>query len=73
LPKPYTPPHPHQHLSGSRGLPLEDQLYLGGDLVALIWHHKLWWLVPVLLALVVLGLLIVVQATPLGPLIYPVI
>jgi hypothetical protein len=51
--------------------PLDDQLALSRDLVGLIWQHKLWWLVPVLLALLVLSLLLVLQATPLGPLLYP--
>jgi hypothetical protein len=42
------------------------------DLVRLIWQHKLWWVIPLLLALVVLGLLLVLESTPVGPLLYPV-
>jgi hypothetical protein len=49
----------------------DDQLSVGRDLVGLIWHHKLWWAVPILLALLVLSLLLVLQATPVGPLLYP--
>jgi hypothetical protein len=49
----------------------DDQLALSRDLVGLIWQHKLWWALPVLLALLVLSLLLVLQATPLGPLLYP--
>jgi len=40
--------------------------------VHLVWSHRLWWMVPLLLALLVLGLLLTLQATPVGPLIYPV-
>lgn len=40
-------------------------------MMGLIWHHRLWWIIPVVLALVVLGLLLVVEATPVGPLLYP--
>jgi hypothetical protein len=48
----------------------------GGALVtalaAMVWQRKLWWMVPLLLALVLVGsLLFLAQATPLGPLIYP--
>jgi hypothetical protein len=42
------------------------------DVVRLIWMHKLWWMVPLLLALLVLGLLVMLEATPIGPLLYPV-
>jgi hypothetical protein len=44
---------------------------LSRDLVGLIWQHKLWWAVPVLVALLLLSLLLVLQATPVGPLLYP--
>ena len=40
---------------------------LGADLARLIWKHKLWWAVPLLLALLVL------EATPVGPLLYPLL
>jgi hypothetical protein len=49
----------------------DDQLAVGRDLIGLVWHHRLWWAVPVLLALLILSLLLVLQATPLGPLLYP--
>jgi hypothetical protein len=58
----------------SRGgdLYLDDRVAVAGDVVRLIWQHKLWWLIPMLLALVVLGALLVLEATPVGPLLYPV-
>jgi hypothetical protein len=34
-------------------------------------HSKKWWLLPILLALLLLGLLVVLSGTGLGPFIYP--
>ena len=34
-------------------------------------HNKKWWLLPLLLALLLLGLLVVLSGTGLTPLIYP--
>jgi hypothetical protein len=55
----------------SIGAGLDDQLALSRDLLGLIWQHKLWWLVPVVVALLVLSALLVLEATPVGPLLYP--
>jgi hypothetical protein len=49
-----------------------DRMSVSSDLVSLVWHHKLWWMVPLLLALIVLAALVVLEATPIGPLLYPV-
>ena len=49
-----------------------DRLSVSADLIDLVWRHKLWWMVPLLLAMVVLGALVVLEATPIGPLLYPV-
>jgi hypothetical protein len=49
-----------------------DRLVVLADVVRLIWMHKLWWMVPLLLALLVLGVLVMLEATPIGPLLYPV-
>jgi len=51
---------------------VSDRLSVSGDLVYLVWRHKLWWMVPLLIALIVLAALIVLEATPIGPLLYPV-
>jgi hypothetical protein len=59
---------PRRHL----GLQLADRLSVSSDLVYLVWRHKLWWMVPLLLAMVVLAVLVVLEATPIGPLLYPV-
>jgi hypothetical protein len=54
------------------GLQVADRASVSGDLINLVWHHKLWWMLPLLLALVVLAALVVLEATPIGPLLYPV-
>ena len=56
----------------SVGLELADRLAVSTDLIHLVWRHKLWWMLPLLLALVVLAALVVLEATPIGPLLYPV-
>ncbi|HEY2595564.1 MAG TPA: DUF5989 family protein [Chloroflexota bacterium] len=54
------------------GLQVADRASVSGDLVNLVWQHKLWWMLPLLLALVILAALVVLEATPIGPLLYPV-
>ena len=54
------------------GVQVADRLSVSADLITLVWRHKLWWMVPLLLALVVLAALVVLEATPIGPLLYPV-
>ena len=54
------------------GLQVADRLAVSGDLVYLVWRHKLWWMAPLLVALVLLAVLVVLEATPIGPLLYPV-
>lgn len=49
----------------------DDQFALTRDVVELIWQHKLWWIVPVVVALLLLSVLVVLEATPVGPLLYP--
>ncbi len=43
-----------------------------GALVTMIWQHRLWWMLPLLIALLFLGVLMLLQATPIAPIIYPV-
>jgi uncharacterized membrane protein len=50
---------------------LSDNAGALGDLVLLVWQRKLWWLVPLLIALVLLAGLLILEATPVGPLVYP--
>jgi hypothetical protein len=35
-------------------------------------HNKKWWLLPILLALLLLGALVVLSSTALAPFIYPI-
>jgi hypothetical protein len=41
------------------------------ELVELIMHNKKWWLVPVIIVLLVIGLLVAVGSTALAPYLYP--
>jgi hypothetical protein len=42
------------------------------DMVRFLWKEKMWWLIPAIVVLVVLGILLVVlESSPLGFLIYP--
>ena len=44
---------------------------VAGEVMAFFWARKLWWLLPMVAMLLVLSVLIIVaQATPLGPFIY---
>jgi hypothetical protein len=51
---------------------VSDRVAVSSDLVYLIWRHKLWWMVPLVLAMVVLAALVALETTPIGPLLYPV-
>jgi len=43
-----------------------------GELLGFLWARKLWWMIPMFIVLVLLGVLLVfVQSSPLAPLIYP--
>jgi Family of unknown function (DUF5989) len=61
-------PRPRRNL----GNQVADRVSVSSDLVYLVWRHKLWWMVPLLLAFIVLAALVVLEATPIGPLLYPV-
>lgn len=40
------------------------------DLGAFLWHNKSWWLMPVVLALALLGVMIVMAGSAAAPFIY---
>jgi hypothetical protein len=43
-----------------------------GEIFVFLWKRKLWWLIPLVVILLMFGLLILlVSASGLGPLIYP--
>jgi hypothetical protein len=44
---------------------------IAGELLAFLWEQKLWWLIPMVLVLLVLGLLLVfAQSSAIAPFIY---
>jgi hypothetical protein len=50
---------------------LRSRLGILGELFAFLWAAKMWWLIPMLIALIVFALLIVLgTASGGGPLIY---
>jgi hypothetical protein len=47
------------------------RLGIMGELLQFLWERKLWWLMPMILTLMLLGLLIVfTQGTAVAPFIY---
>ena len=36
-----------------------------------VWYNKAWWLIPIIVVLLLVGLLLVLGATSLAPFIYP--
>lgn len=48
-----------------------DRVAAFGDLVEFIWRRKLWWLVPLVLALVLMSALALLGSNPILAPIYP--
>ncbi len=45
-----------------------------GELIAFLWKRKRWWLIPMIIALLIFGVLIILGATGvLSPFIYSLI
>lgn len=44
---------------------------LARELVQFLSENKKWWLAPIFLALALVGLLVILSASPLAPFIYP--
>ena len=42
-----------------------------GELARMVWTRRLWWAVPALITLLVVGGLVLVTASPVAPLFYP--
>jgi len=50
---------------------LGTRLGVLGELFSYLWQRRLWWLIPMLVVLIlVVGLLIFAQGSPLAPFIY---
>ncbi len=42
-----------------------------GEFLTYLWRRKLWWLIPLAMAIVLVGILLVIgQASSVGPFIY---
>lgn len=41
------------------------------EFAAFLRHNRKWWLIPILVVLLVLGVLVVLSATAAGPFLYP--
>lgn len=50
---------------------MADKVGIVGELLAFLWHRKMWWMLPLVTTLVLLGLLIAFgSSTGVGPFIY---
>ncbi len=46
-------------------------LYLGKEMTRFLWKKKLWWLAPIIVLLIVVGLLLIFgQSSVLSPFVY---
>jgi len=44
---------------------------IGGELLSFFWKEKLWWMIPMVVVLLLLGILIIfAQSAPAAPFIY---
>jgi len=41
------------------------------ELIAFLGHNKKWWLAPILIVMLLVGVLLVLSTTALAPFIYP--
>jgi len=47
------------------------RLGIAGELLAFLWERKMWWMIPMVLVLLVVGgLIVTAQSTAIGPFIY---
>jgi len=46
---------------------------LPGEMWQWLRHNKKWWLLPIILVLLLLGLIVLAGSTGLGPFIYPLL
>lgn len=61
------PPHDRERLPG----PEERNVGLIREMWELIRHNKKWWLAPIILALLAIGVLAVLGSSSLAPFLYP--
>lgn len=52
--------------------PFFERIKIINELLSFLWQQKLWWLVPMILVFLLVGILIIfVGSSPLAPIIYP--
>ena len=50
---------------------LFNRVSIAGELLAFFWQHKWWWLTPMILALLFVGVLVIfAQSSAIAPFIY---
>lgn len=50
---------------------LDFRLGVVGELFTFLWHERLWWMVPCIVTLVIIGaLLVFAQTSPIIPFLY---
>ena len=48
-----------------------NRMAIAGELLAFFWQHKWWWLTPMILALLFVGVLVIfAQSSAIAPFIY---
>jgi hypothetical protein len=48
-----------------------NRMGIAGELLSFFWLHRWWWLTPIVLALLVVGLLVIfAQSSAIAPFIY---
>ena len=49
-----------------------ERFKIVSELIKHMWERKLWWLIPMVVVFLILGLLILfIGSSPLAPIIYP--
>ncbi len=50
---------------------LASRMGIAGELLQFFWHHKWWWLTPMILGLLLFGVLVIFgQSSAIAPFIY---
>jgi hypothetical protein len=48
-----------------------ERFEVAGEMFAFLWHQKLWWMIPMVFVILVVGMLLVLaQGSALAPFIY---
>lgn len=60
-----------EHKNDFEQLSQQRRLGLAAEFIDFLKHNKKWWLLPILLALLALGLLAALSSSAVAPFIYP--